>query len=315
MRKLRLAIESQKLSKSFRASRKAILALSEVNLAIEEGTVFGLTGANGSGKSTLLRLLSALLIPTSGSAKVNGYDTVKEEEKARNSVGIALGSERSFYWRLTGLQNLKFFASVSGHSSSFSRIPLVIASLGLEDVIHKKFMTYSSGYKRRLDLARSLLKDSPILLLDEPTSFIDPQSALVIRQLILDLRSRGKTIVLVTHNLTEAERICDRIGILDKGKLIAEGDLSSLRASFPNACWRLQTNSPLKESDRAILLKVEGVEKVETNSQGVLLFVRKEKFSPSSLLYLAGARDWEITHLALEEPSLEDIFLKLTEKR
>jgi len=315
VRKLRLAIESQKLSKSFRASRKAILALSEVNLAIEEGTVFGLTGANGSGKSTLLRLLSTLLIPTSGSAKVNGYDTVKEEEKARNSVGIALGSERSFYWRLTGLQNLEFFASVSGHSSSFSRIPQIIASLGLEDVIHKKFMTYSSGYKRRLDLARSLLKDPPILLLDEPTSFIDPQSALVIRQLILDLKARGKTIVLVTHNLTEAEQICDRIGILDKGKLIAEGDLSSLRASFPNACWRLQTSPPLKESDRAILLKVEGVEKVETNSQGAFLFVRKEKFSPSSLLSLVGTCNWEITHFALEEPSLEDIFLKLTEKR
>ncbi|MCR4433174.1 MAG: ABC transporter ATP-binding protein [Caldiserica bacterium] len=315
MRKLRLAIETKELTKTFPSSRRRIAALSGINLAVEEGLIFALSGANGSGKTTLLRLLASLLFPTSGSVKVNGYDTVKEEQKVRASVGIALGGERSFYWRLTGLQNLKFFASVSGHSSSFSRIPQIIASLGLEDVIHKKFMTYSSGYKRRLDLARSLLKDPPILLLDEPTSFIDPQSALVIRQLILDLKARGKTIVLVTHNLLEAERICDRIGILDKGKLIAEGDLSNLRASFPNACWRLQTSPPLKESDRAILLKVEGVEKVETNSQGVLLFVRKEKFSPSSLLSLAGTCDWEITHLALEEPSLEDIFLKLTEKR
>jgi len=317
VRDLRLAIETRELTKTFASSRRRITALSGINLAIEEGCIFSLSGANGSGKTTFLRLLASLLFPTSGSVKVNGYDTVKEEQKVRASVGIALGGERSFYWRLTGLQNLRFFASVSGSSSSSSssRIPQIIASLGLEDVIHKKFMTYSSGYKRRLDLARALLKDPPILLLDEPTSFIDPQSALVIRQLILDLKSRGRTVVLVTHNLTEAERLCDRIGILDKGRLLAQGDLSSLRASFPNARWRLQTNPPLKESHRAILLKVEGVEKVEINSQGVFLFTRKERFSPSSLLSLAGSHNWEITHLALEEPSLEDIFLRLTEKQ
>jgi ABC-2 type transport system ATP-binding protein len=223
-------IKTENLTKIFKQKKEKkrgllkrktdVKAVDNISFEIKAGTVFGLIGPNGAGKTTLVKILSTLIIPNQGKAWINGFDILKEDQKVRASIGIATGTERSFYFRLSGWQNLWFFGVLQGIKGPElkNRIEVLMKSVDLYSEKDKQFMQYSLGEKRKLDLVRCLLTDPPVFFLDEPTTSIDPHSAIKIREKIRELKDKGKTLILVTHNLDEAEKLCDRIGIMDKGR-------------------------------------------------------------------------------------------------
>lgn len=207
------------------------IAVNQTNLTVHEGEVFGLLGPNGAGKTTLIKMLACLISPTSGHATVNGFH-LHEERSIKSSIGLVTSDERSFYWRLTGRQNLIFFANLHGlpQNQIERSVAQVISSLELENIADKRFLTYSTGMRQRLAIARSLINNPGILFLDEPTKGLDPGSKKLIHEIIFNrLRTKTNlTIFLTTHNLEEAQKLCDRISIMNLGNILAVGDLASL---------------------------------------------------------------------------------------
>ena len=202
-----------------------IEALRGVDLEIKKGEVFGLLGPNGAGKSTLIKILCTLVIHDEGEVLVNGYDVKKQPGKVLRNLQAVLPESRGFSWRLSGRQNLEFYALLYGLSKQAAkeRIDYLLDITGLKHREADDYQRYSTGMQRKLLLCRALLRDTSCLLFDEPTSGLDPASAIEFRRLLRDKLSReeGKTIFLSTHNLDEAQDICDRIAILDRGKIIA----------------------------------------------------------------------------------------------
>ena len=209
-------------------------ALDSVSFAVAPGEIFGLLGPNGAGKTTLLKILSCLIIQSRGRAVVNGHDTLTEEMRVKRSVGFVTSDERSFYWRLSGRENLRFFASLYGLPPAVAdrRCKELFDRLELTAKAEHTFMTYSSGMKQRMAVARALLHDPPILFMDEPTRSLDPVAARHLRTLVSDElnRKEGKTILLATHNLAEAEEICSRVAILHRARIRRMGTLGEVRA-------------------------------------------------------------------------------------
>lgn len=210
------------------------IALDRVDLEIRQGEIFGLLGPNGAGKTTLLKILSTLLLPTEGRATVDGHDVVKTPRRVRQAVGYCLDTERSFYYRLTGMQNLAFFAALNnlGSGQATALIAEVLAMVGLNVAAGEPFMTYSKGMQQKLGLARALLTDPPVLLLDEPTKSLDPGAATEFRRFLRSTLAErlGKTILLVTHSLEEARACCDRVAIMDQGRIAFQGTGADLQA-------------------------------------------------------------------------------------
>lgn len=223
-----LAIQTQRLTKHFIFKGRSITALQDINLSIPYGEIFGLMGPNGAGKTTLVKILSTLLLPTSGSARVAGYD-LKDTINIKMSIGLLSSDERSFYWRLSGMENLRFFASLHNLSPSVvkERINEIIDMLQIREFINRRFDSYSSGMKQKMSIARSLINKPRILFVDEPTRGIDPVSASNITHILRDLAKNGTTIFLITHNIQEASEICSRVAIMDKGRILAELDPSN----------------------------------------------------------------------------------------
>lgn len=203
------------------------MALGGVDLEVRSGEVFGLLGPNGAGKTTLLKILCTLLLPTGGLAVVNGHDVVHAPQRVRQAVGYCLESERSFYYRLTGIQNLEFFATLNniGSREATTRIAEVLEMVGLDGVAATPFMTYSKGMQQRLGLARALLIDPAVLLLDEPTKSLDPGAAAEFRRFLRSTLAERlrKTILLVTHSLEEARECCDHGAIMHQGRIRFQG--------------------------------------------------------------------------------------------
>ncbi len=229
-----LTKEFRKNKSLFRSQKDGVLrAVDGVDLQVRKGELFGLVGPNRAGKTTLLKLLSTLILPTSGKASINGYDILKEEEKVRASIGLVTGGERSFYWRLTGRQNLRFFAALYKLSSleAKKRIDELFELLELKEQEDIQFQQYSTGIKQRMAVVRCLLNDPEVLFMDEPTKSLDPGAAYKLREFIKDelVGRKGKTILFVTHQMAEAEDICDRVAIMDNGKIKACGSMDELR--------------------------------------------------------------------------------------
>jgi len=212
--------------------KEIICALNCVSLTVKKGEFFGLLGTNGAGKTTLLKILSTLIIPDSGTVFVNGYDVVNQEADVKRQIGLIHSDERSFFWRLTGKQNLAFFASLYGleGKAAKEKIDELLTLVDLYDARNSRFDGYSSGMKHRLSIARGLLNNPSILLVDELTTGIDPVGAMKIRDFLKQLSKKmGKTILLTTHDMHEAEELCDRIAILNKGEIKAIGTASEIK--------------------------------------------------------------------------------------
>lgn len=211
--------------------KQPVNALKHISLEIRQGETFGLIGRNGAGKTTLTKIIATLVQPTNGQVKVKGYDIIKDDVKVRSIIGLATAEERSFYWRLTAEQNLMFFARLYGIKNQAARrlIEELFVKLDLTDLAKRRFSELSTGNKQRLAIARALLPDPPILLLDEPTRSLDPLAASSMRELIASLSD--VSILLTSHNLSEVEELCDRVAIISKGEIRVIDTPANLRNS------------------------------------------------------------------------------------
>ena len=236
-------------------SKKKYTALRNINLHIEEGDKVAFLGANGAGKTTLLKLIGGLLYPTAGRCVVNGYDTIKDNFKARQRVGFVLNEERSFYWRLTGKQNLEFFGSLDNlYGDRLSeKVSGLIKLVGLEDAKGKRFAGYSSGMKQRLAIARGLISNPDILILDEPTRTLDPISAEDVGNIITERihRRTKKTLLIATHSITEARTLCNKICIMKKSRILAFAKTQLLLQQYGSLenCYKTLVGDPFQVVD------------------------------------------------------------------
>ncbi|MEE8419325.1 MAG: ABC transporter ATP-binding protein [Dehalococcoidales bacterium] len=250
--------------------KRETVALKNLSFQVPEGIVFGLLGPNGAGKTTTIRILSTLLIPDSGKATVGGFDVVKEASKVRRKIGLILGGERGLYGRLTAQENLRYFAALNHMSSALSRtrVAEVIKMVGLTDASDRPVEQYSRGMKQRLHVARGLLADPEILFMDEPTIGLDPVGAQELRQMIPVLIREGKTIVLTTHYMSEADELSDQIAIIDGGAIVASGTPSDIKRKFSKVevCEViLKQNNP---DAVEILLALPGFDRVVSSIDG-----------------------------------------------
>jgi len=235
-------IEVKNLTRVYKSSKGIIKktsiekeALKGISLNVGKGECFGILGPNGAGKTTLIKILSTLLTPTSGEALVFGRNVVGYEKAIRKRINIVFGGERSLYWRLSARQNLVYFASLynMGKKESDERIEKLLELVDLTEVADQRVETYSKGMKQRLQIIRGLINDPDIIFLDEPTIGLDPLASIKLRNIICDLKKKEKTIILTTHYMAEADELCDRIMIINKGKIIKEGTSSEIKKSLP----------------------------------------------------------------------------------
>ena len=307
------SIEVYKLTKRF----KSTLAVEDLSFEVGSGEIFGLLGPNGSGKTTTIRMLSCLISPTGGSARVNGYDIVSDAVKVRGSVGV-LTESPSLYERLTAIENMNFFSEAYGLKgvSKDSRIREVLEFFELWDRRNDRVGTFSKGMKQKLAIARSIVHNPAVVFLDEPTSGLDPKAAKDIRELMERLsRQEKRTILLCTHNMEDAEKLCDRVMILRKGKSVATGSLEVLR--------RLLKEKPvlevkLAETSMSVVESLkgfEGVRKFTEHDRTLSLELDDPDGSiPETVKRIvdAGGR---ILSVSLHRSSLEDTYLELLKER
>jgi ABC-2 type transport system ATP-binding protein len=211
-------------------------ALDMVNLQVKPGEVFGLLGPNGAGKTTLIKILCTLILPTSGRAFVKGYDVTRHDKEVRRAFGYVIAEERSFHWRLTARQNLNFFATLNNlpPKQIKPKVEEVLQLVGLGDRADTPFYSFSTGMRQRLAIARGLLTDPEVLFMDEPTRSLDPAAALALRRFVKEtlVKEKGMTVFLASHIMEEVEYLCDRIAILDHGKILACGTLPEIRQAI-----------------------------------------------------------------------------------
>jgi ABC-2 type transport system ATP-binding protein len=306
-----------------------IEALRGVDLAIQQGEVFGLLGPNGAGKSTLIKILCTLVIHDQGDVLVNGVDVKKHPGKVLRNLQAVLPESRGFSWRLSGRQNLEFYAMLYGLTKERARerIDYLLNTTGLKDREADDYQRYSTGMQRKLLLCRALLRDTPCLLFDEPTSGLDPASAVEFRHLLRDklAREEGKTVFLSTHNLAEAQDICDRIAILDRGKIVTCDTPANVQYALSDEkVFEITFVAPVPAVETALLLAalehVSGLRhvRVETSPGGGLsrLLLRADRaLALSNVLDAVALPGMEIAAVNTREPTLEEVFAVMTRRR
>jgi ABC-2 type transport system ATP-binding protein len=299
----------------FRRTHKEIVAVDDISFAIESGELFGLLGPNGAGKTTTVKMLATLLLPTSGSARVLGLDVVTDARQVQQRIGFIFGGERGLYWRLSGIDNLRYFASLYHVDPDVSkkRIPYLLELVGLDGRGNERVEGYSRGMKQRLHVARTLLHDPEVLFLDEPTIGLDPVGAREFRQVILDLQAACKTILLTTHYMFEADQLCDRIGVINLGRLVALDTPSSLKHlvsdlsvieievyGIPTRVFETIKTRPYVDSIA-----------VNNQDQKQLLMINSlqgAEIVPKLIADLEGLR---VGKVLVREPTLEDAYVRL----
>ncbi len=227
-------IEAHHLTKVFRDKKRGkIFATNDVSFRAPPGQIYGLLGANGAGKTTTLRMLATLLTPTTGSATVAGFDIVREPEKARANVGF-LAASTALYARLTAREMITYFGRLNGMADAAirERIKQLSAELDMDEFLDRRCDKFSTGMKQKTSIARMLIHDPAVMIFDEPTLGLDVMTARAIVRFVRDCRGRGKTVIYSTHVMSEVEKLCDTIGIIHDGKLLAEGTLAELRTRF-----------------------------------------------------------------------------------
>jgi len=307
-----------------RIVRRDIMAVDRIDLQIRRGELFGLLGPNGAGKTTTIRMLCTLLEPSAGRAEVWGVDVVRDPAGVRRHIGVVLAGERSIYWKLTGRENLEYFAALYQVPAPLARerivrlLDRVELTPRADDLVER----YSTGMRQRLALIKSMVHDPPVLLLDEPTTGLDPQAARNIRDLIRHLHAgEGKTIILTTHYMEEADQLCERIGIIDQGRIIALDRPQALKRSLTaGPVLRIEVEDPVGDVE-PVLRAVPGVTDVVMREQpadgGWELTLHLDDVHealPRAVAAVSG-QGARVRHLQLVEPSLEDVFIALTGRR
>lgn len=223
-------INIKNLSKNF----KNVKAVDNISFNVKKGLVFGLLGENGAGKTTTLRMLATMLKPTTGTAIINGYDVVEEPQKVRSQIGILFGGETGLYDRLTARENIKYFGRLNGLSDreADERIEKLSKELGMEEYIDRRAGKFSKGMKQKVSIARSIIHNPQIMLFDEPTSGLDVTAIRLVHDFIIKLKNEGKTIIFSSHSMSEVEKLCDEVGIINKGKIVEVSSISKLKEKY-----------------------------------------------------------------------------------
>ncbi len=322
-------VEAASIVKSFtvkegpvlRKTAKTVQALEGVSFNVKKGEVFGLLGPNGAGKTTTIKILCTLIQPTSGEAYVNGYSITQEPQKARQSLGVMLTGDRTLYWKLTGRENLEYFAALyhMDREHAKKRIEYLLKLVGLEERQNTLVENYSTGMRIRLSFAKAILHEAPVLLLDEPTMSLDPQSARLIREIIQDLRKNGHAILLTTHYMDEADQLSDRVAVIDHGKIIALAPPAELKKSVMKSEVieiEAQNIDPrIVERIRGIGTVTEVASAIEDGSsmRGVIkVHSSNGKNVIPEMLGVLVKGGVEISNVKIAEPTLEDVFISLT---
>ncbi len=303
------AIEVDNLSKKF----VEVQALSGISFHVEEGETFGFLGPNGAGKTTTIRILTGISPPSGGSAKVFGKDIVKETIAARRTMGI-VSENSNVYDDLTAWQNMMFSAELYGvdRATRERRGRELLELFGLWDRRDSKARGFSKGMKRRLTIAMGLINDPRLIFLDEPTSGLDVQSNLIIRDVIRDLGEKGVTIFLTTHNIEEANLTCDRVAIINKGRIAAIDSPEHLKAAIQSV---QSVEVAFAEPDPAMgdaLRSISNVSEVRKEGDKFRLYTEDPASVIAQVTELAKAKGNRVVSLNTFGPSLEDVFIKLT---
>lgn len=304
------AIETKQLTKAY----GSLKAVDKLDISVEPGEIFGLLGPNGAGKTTTVSMLCTILKPTSGSATVNGFDIVREANKVRKSIGIVF-QDPSIDDRLTGRENLFMHANLFGVpvSEQKERIDRILKLVELEDRANDLLRTYSGGMRRRLELGRGLLHYPKVLFLDEPTVGLDPQTRDHIWKYIKELKeAHDITVVLTTHYMDEADRLSDRIGIIDHGKLVILDTPSKLKATLEGDVVVVKSNNIDALSE--LVTKWLGLDKKTVVDGALEITVRNGKEVMPRIMELATQNNIYVESLLLREPNFEDVFLHYTGK-
>jgi ABC-2 type transport system ATP-binding protein len=326
------AVETKDLVKVFERGRRTVWqrlrrepdrrerfrAVDGIDLRVETGEIFGVLGPNGAGKTTTMKMLATLLIPTSGTIRVLGIDPLARPREIRARLGAMLSGERSLYWKLTARENLEYFAALYHvpPAETDRRITNVLAAVKLSDRADDYVERYSTGMRQRLALARALLPDPPLIILDEPTVGLDPQASRDLRDRVRELRAQGRTVLLTTHYMEEADQLCDRVAIIDHGRIVA-----------------LDTPTALKRTIRAeevvhLEIGVAGDDAPMLDRLGRSATLARSERRNGTLTvtaHCASARDFvpaafdavrsygaTIHHVEVVPVTLEDVFLSLT---
>jgi ABC-2 type transport system ATP-binding protein len=300
--------------------QEELTAVDSVTLQIREGELFGLLGPNGAGKTTLIKMLCTLILPSEGRALVAGKDVVTDAVAVRPLIGLVDAQERSFFWRLSGRQNLEFFAVLYGlrGAEARNRVSESLTLIGLEEHAERRFMSYSSGMRQKLAIARGLLAMPRVILMDEPTRSLDPMIAHDLRAFIREtlVEKLRRTVVLVTHHLEEAEELCDRVAIMNQGRIIACGPVAEIKQRITTRQrYRLCVQHlPLKALDALSTLPgVAGLQWATGNPRGqdLELVLADEKETLPQVMRLIVSHGGDVQRCQVQDLSLEEAFVHL----
>jgi ABC-2 type transport system ATP-binding protein len=304
------AIETSGLTKSFDGVR----AVDGADLSVPPGTVYGLLGPNGAGKTTLIRLLATLLVPDAGTARVFGHDVVREAQAVRSRISVT-GQHAAIDDALTGAENLVVLARLLGYTRSRAhvRVARLLGAMGLADAGGRLVRTYSGGMRRRLDIAASLLVAPELLFLDEPTTGLDPRSRNEVWQIVRSLVVSGTTVLLTTQYLDEADRLTDRIAVIDHGRVVSEGTSHMLKATVGGGTLDVRLRHAERRDDALRILSRQLGVPVERGADPLGMSARVGDTDPvAPALAALTAAGVEVSGFALGQPSLDDVFLALT---
>jgi ABC-2 type transport system ATP-binding protein len=316
------AIEADGLERRYRSktglrhrSSKDILAVDNISFQVEQGELFGLLGPNGAGKTTSIKMLTTLLLPTAGHARILGLDVVTHARQVRSRIGYVFGGDRGLYERLSGLDNLRYFAELYGipPREQRERIGSLLQLVGLAGRERERVEGYSRGMRQRLHIARGLLHRPEVVFLDEPSIGIDPVGARELRATIASLKATGMTVLLTTHYMFEAEELCDRIAVISGGKIVASGTPQDLKRNTGRGSVleveAYGVDDEVIEIIRA-LPEVDAVD-VQERGQAQVLIIRSGRSAEAAHRVLACLDGVRLGQVCTREPTLEDAYVEL----
>jgi len=310
-------VETHQLARRFESKGNNVVALQSVDLKVNEGEVFGLLGPNGAGKTTLIRILSTLLLPTSDTATIAGYDVANQTEKIRPIINMASGAERAGYEFISARGNLWFFSQLYGISTEDfkQRVTALSSQLELDGYMDKKVYTLSTGYRQRMTIARAFINDPKVVFMDEPTIALDVMTARRIREFLANqAKEHKRTIFLATHNMAETEAICNRVAIIDKGKILVCESPDYLKRNYGVPAYVMEvTPPPTSLKVFTSMPGVKGVTSTQDEERNVarLKFVVEKEEALDSIMRTISSLKLKVLSSWRQEPTLEEVFVNL----
>ena len=304
------------LTKTFHERKRTVTAVNDISFTINRGEIFGLLGPNGAGKSTLIRLLTTLLKPTSGTACVGTYDLFKNPEKIREIIGVC-AQNSTLDIELTAYDNLEFYGNLENvpYTILDARIWELLEMTELTDRAHMKVQTFSGGMRRKLEIVRAFIHHPLILFLDEPTIGLDPESRREVWQQIEKLNTEKTTIILTTHYMDEAEKLCNRIAFVDKGRLIALDDMENLKRLLPEGDLIEIGFDRIDDGMISAIRDNTRINSIEVKQQKLIISAKNGSSVLPEIIAIFERFSHELRSISIHSPSLEDVFIYLTGRK